>query len=141
MTRLIEHRESMLDPATAQKARDAANSHVRLQLVSVDALPGFEGGPCKVEMRVARVFRSNTPLSGGDPITLRVYCYVPPDGSPTGPTWLDYSKLKPPALLEAFLNRTRAGTFDIAMFQIAFTAATGEEPESNSWGVGQPDGR
>ena len=123
----------MLAPALAQKARDAASCHVRMQLVSVHAAPGFDGGPCEIQTRVDRGFRSSAPVSVGDAIALRVHCYVPPDGSPTGPAWLDYSKLQSGVLLEAFLNRTSTGAFEVALFQIAFSGEVGEQPDAGLW--------
>lgn len=123
----------MLAPQVARRARDSAQYHVRLRVSSVEAPAGYEGGPCTLVASIERVFRG--PALAQPSLRVPICCFVPPDDSPTGPEWLDFSRLVPGATLEAFLNVTAGGKFEVALYQIAFTASEQAEPDPTLWPV------
>jgi hypothetical protein len=92
----------VISPAVAKKARDSSGYHVRLRVLSVVADEGYDAGQCTANVVVARLCRVDGALPVGQTTLLEGVCFVPPDGSPTGPTWLDFSQLREGASWKRF---------------------------------------
>jgi len=124
----------MLTQEFAKKARQSALVHAQLSVSAISIPESFSGGECRITVGVERVFRGSDELRPGSSIGLSVFCYVPPDRSPTGPRWLDFDKLKVGSFLEAFLNRSENGEgFEVAMWQIEFIESLTETPRLALW--------
>ena len=124
----------MLAPEFARKARQSALVHAQLSVSTISIPESFSGGECRITVNVERVYHGSDDLRPGSSIELSVFCYVPPDRSPTGPRWLDFDKLKVGSFLEAFLNRSKNGKgFEVAMWQIEFIESLTETPRLALW--------
>ncbi len=124
----------MIPLEIARRARDAAPVHARLRVAAVGPLPADgAGGLCRVALVVESVFRGSDHLSPGQTLTLELHCYLPTEGAPTGPGWLDHGALYVGAVLEAFLERSADGGFQVPLFQIGFATAALDRPDPTLW--------
>lgn len=122
----------MLPPYVYEQARVNAAEHAQVEVLHVGR-PAANGendggafGACRVDGRVARVFRGR--LRVGEAVTFDVFCSTPGARLPVGGTiWTHLDALDGARVLEGFFNRAGPG-LEVARDQIYIVPAVRAAP-------------
>lgn len=122
----------MLPPYAYEEARVTAAEHAQVEVLQV-ARPapdaGNDGGAfgaCRVDGRVARVFRGR--LRVGEAVSFDIFCSTPGAHIPVGGTiWTHMDALEGARVLEGFFNRAGA-RLEVARDQIYIVPAVRAAP-------------
>lgn len=122
----------MLPPYVYEEARANASEHVQVEVVRIglpqpsEYYPRGEAGQCRVDGRVAQVFRGR--LRVGEQVVFEVWCATADARLPAGGTiWTDMQGLRSARVLEGFFNR-EGGALTVARDQIQIVPAVRATP-------------
>lgn len=122
----------MLPPYAYQEARVTAAEHAQVEVLHVARPPpsaengGGAFGACRVDGRVARVFRGRLRL--GEAVSFDVLCSTPGARSPVGGTiWTHMDALEGARVLEGFFNHD-GSRLEVARDQIYIVPAVRAAP-------------
>jgi hypothetical protein len=122
----------LLPPHAYEQARVNATDHVQVEVLHVEhPVPDAENGggafgACRVDGRVARVFRGR--LRPGEAVSFDVSCSTPGARIPVGGTiWTHMDALDGARVLEGFFNRAGA-RIEVARDQIYIVPAVRAAP-------------